>query len=208
MPDYDVSVRTTDLMGLADVHRWTVIKTNRHQSVAEHSFNVMVIAAELCHWLGIPRERVLWWALIHDVPETLTGDVDGWFKRLNPDVKAAIGRAELKMFPWFREELTGVTATTASVVKIADKIEAIQFIRTWGVGGRANAVMHELRRYLLVDIVDAACTTLNLSHEALEAIVRQVLDHSTTEESTIQERAVAAEPGTRGMDRATGPAAT
>jgi len=189
--DYDpLAYRTTDLLGLADVHRWGVIKMNRTQSVAEHSFNVAVIAMELAERLGhddIERD-ILWWSLIHDAPETLSGDIDGKFKRDYPSVSEAVHEAEAMAFPWFVDEAPNKYTVVNAIVKLADKIEAIQFIRTWGVGGRADSVYHELRKIMAMETVPWAARILEMNESELAGYVNRVMNYSTSDVCNIQDR--------------------
>lgn len=181
-----LSDRTADLLCLADVHRWNVVKTVRSQSVAEHSFAVAVIAMEICERLGVyPTATVMWHALTHDMPEVLTGDIDGKFKRDNPEVKAAIVAAEKRAFPDLsRIGDPGVEA----VVKLADKIEGLAWISVWGHGPRADDIKRELHGILYNEVVPAVAIALRQDEPIILAITRQIHNHSVFDSNCIQVR--------------------
>lgn len=185
--------RTADLLALVDVKRWVVIKTSRTQSVAEHSFAVAIIAMELSERLSNGKvgnmAELLWWALVHDVPETLTGDVDGKFKREFPAVRSALVEAEDIAFPWYKITRQHVIPMDCQVlVKMADKIEAIAFITHWGIGPRADEVMRELTVILMGEMVRHAAQYFSLEEGFVRDHVRDLLHHSTTEQHSIQMR--------------------
>lgn len=181
--------RTTDLLGLCDVHRWTVIKTNRNQSVAEHSFSVAVIAMELMDVLPVREhiQGVLVWALCHDAPETLTGDIDGKFKRDFPGVQQAVREAEGVAFPWYKTMAAIIPGNAKLIVKVADYIEAISFIQRWGVGPRADAVGRQLR-VNMVPYVNQLAYILGRPEDEVTKAVMTTLNCSVEESGCIQFR--------------------
>lgn len=78
-----------ELRDLSWVPRWSIIRTNRAQSVAEHSYYVAVYAlsiAQLINWRGsstnASRLELVISALNHDIEECFTGDIPGPMKRL------------------------------------------------------------------------------------------------------------------------------
>lgn len=180
---------TSDLLCLADVHRWNVVKTLRQQSVAEHSFAVAVIAKEICIRLGQVDDAfvsdVLWQSLTHDRPEILTGDIDGKFKRDYPEVKVAVDKAEKQAFG---RGFMVDSPTVSAVVKLADRIEGLSWIITWGRGVRADDVRRELLTIIHSETVPMVAKALNVDEEVIVAITRQILNHSVSESNCIQLR--------------------
>lgn len=203
-PTHDeVGDRTIDMLGLSDVRRWNVVRTLRNQSVSEHAFNVVIIATDLEYRLPIvlpPTEklRMMWWALIHDVPETLTGDIDGKFKRAHPEVRAAVCEAEDIEFPWFAAYSKSVHPHSKAIVKLADRVEALRFIQDWGHGVRADDVYHENEKSLFDEVIPWAASILEVGVEEVEAAVRFTLYHSTSESNSIQLRRHRLTPSTIG----------
>lgn len=96
---------------LSFVPRWCIVKTTRTQSVAEHSFNVAVIAEKLCRIMKVGDEAtgvVVRKALLHDRYEVYTGDIPSPAKH----------QEEEDVNHW----------SNSLVVKLADLIEAYIFI--------------------------------------------------------------------------------
>ena len=194
-----VAEATADLLALSDVKRWTVVKATRGQSVAEHSFNVLVIATELLRRLGLVDNQtyagMFAWAMIHDMPETLTGDINGKFKRDYPAMRAAVVEAEEKAFPRYAGVAAHVPEHIKAIVKVADKVEAIVFIHTWGAGPRAESVNVELRHHLFDDSIPRLAAALvgvpNTGQhmvESLKLMVGDMVRRITSEEHSIQMR--------------------
>lgn len=180
--------RTVDLLALADAHRWTVVKTLRSQSVAEHSYQVAVIAWELAERLDVPIEcypHILTWALAHDAPETFTGDIDGRAKREFPNLKEVVTRVENIKFPWHWEMSMAVSPMVRALVKVADTIEAMTFIKVWGHGERADDVYWELCNKLFK--VDVVALNAVMDRDVRDA-VSFITEQSTHERNSVQFR--------------------
>lgn len=140
----------TDALALTIVPRWTIVRTARLQSVAEHSFAVAIIAEQILrlnehltvHEPGLTplcrRERVLWHALTHDVDESVTGDIPRHAKKLVLRPKREI--PVLVAIPG-----EPLTLAELRVVKLADMMEAYTFIAMNGVGRHAESVAQRLK---------------------------------------------------------------
>lgn len=66
------------------VGRWSTTPAINRQTVADHSFYVVLYTIHLCDHLrvhGEERITALEWAIIHDMPETVTSDIPGPVKR-------------------------------------------------------------------------------------------------------------------------------
>jgi len=114
---------------LADVPRWTIVRTLRRQSVAEHSFNVALIADWLCdqinpHYNPAFKYEVMRAALLHDRKEALSGDVASPAKKFFDD------EALDEHYSDKHERDAEMAQPEAMViVKLADKIEACVFLQ-------------------------------------------------------------------------------
>lgn len=83
---------------LADVIRFSTCHKVHHESVAEHSYFTALYAMFVCDWIAInqttlryiDRGQVLSNALVHDVEESITGDINRLFKHSLPEIKEAI----------------------------------------------------------------------------------------------------------------------
>ena len=77
------------------IFRWSLMRNTRTENICEHSQDVAVLvhALALLHnkrFGGtVNVERCVLYALYHDVPEILTGDLPTPVKYNNPDIKQA-----------------------------------------------------------------------------------------------------------------------
>lgn len=111
---------------LQQVKRWPICVTGKDQSVAEHSYNVALIARCLAMAVGdmATLTAVTEYALIHDADEWWTGDIPSPFKR---ELRAKC--------PPVQPHLDGdlkVPDLIRGIVKLADCLEAIHYIREFG----------------------------------------------------------------------------
>lgn len=111
-----------ELLHLSYVKRWVVAPTHREQSVAEHTFRVMVITRELCKQLGIPTTQT--WEIMsvafgHDGDEVMTGDIPGPIKSKEMGYLQDINKMDV----------------SECIVKVADSIETGTFWLQWGNPG-------------------------------------------------------------------------
>ena len=94
---------------------------------------VAMIAARLAKVMGedINMTQVMAWALIHDLPEVLTGDIATPVKRmLGPDSAATLKNFEARVStPLGWCDTASVPEKVLHIVKIADTIEAIAFLQ-------------------------------------------------------------------------------
>lgn len=132
--------------------RWTIINTSRTQTIAEHSFNVAGISIRLAQamgWNGVmhdsERGHLLSWALGHDIVEVYTGDIPTPFKRALEQNGANMLKAE----GLFMKEYEGMARNAQDtvygmIVKFADLMEAIWFLKDHGIGIHAKKVLSGL----------------------------------------------------------------
>lgn len=136
--------RINDLLNLSTVLHWHSVPTLRKPSVAEHSYRVAVIALEIAQRLNrgvspssvIIESHVMRWALMHDGPETETGDLPHTAKVRLPS--GVWSKLEAELCPWYMDEVLRLHAPERAIVKIADLMELVLFIREWGHGGEAE----------------------------------------------------------------------
>ena len=121
-----------------DVKRWGIVRMHKQQSLAEHSFNVAMIARALAKALGVPDEQITKAALCHDLDEIITGDIPTPFKamarekgmELNEIYQHATGRTLAKVYE--------------NIVKLADILEARWYVQEYGYGTHALVVTQGL----------------------------------------------------------------
>lgn len=108
------------------VKRYPISYVNRDQSVAEHSFCVMLIALDLIE--GIHDEKlyieVMAYAALHDMDEIETGDIPSPFKRkLRRECPAVIPVLDGQ---------PKASDLARLIVKVADLLEALHYIDEFG----------------------------------------------------------------------------
>lgn len=115
-----------DRLRAMQVKRYPISYVNRDQSMAEHSFCVMLIALELIS--DIQDEKlyveVMAYAALHDMDEVETGDIPSPFKRkLRRECPAVIPVLD-------GQPKAGQEARL--IVKVADLLEALYYIDEFG----------------------------------------------------------------------------
>lgn len=136
-------------MRTGHVHRWQIVRTSRDQTLAEHLYLVYTIVYEIVTAISLPIPEAmlaLRWALIHDLPEVVTGDIA-------TPIKAAMKKAvpesdpvhdiEMKLDERYATTLLIIKEQcpiSKDIVKLADLMEACFFLRTEGMGDHAESV--------------------------------------------------------------------
>lgn len=157
---------------LTEVKRWGLVATAREQSVAEHSYRVLLIATACYDYMenGTPhnsydRIAISSFAIVHDILEVLSGDLDSHFKRAlkasyphaYDDVLANMAgnrddAAELR-HTVMAEERAAKGSVVEVIVKVADLLEAVLFLRAYGTNREhaahvCNDIMMRLYDYI------------------------------------------------------------
>lgn len=135
-------------------------KRNEADSVAAHSFTTSLLAYFLAkqlqkEGLKINPDKVLKMGLVHDIGETIVGDVGtfvkgmagGVFKNIEEEgVKALVsGLDSEKEITELVEEYNGRETLEARVVKVADNLDALAQAK--GVPGAADALKYFKKVY-------------------------------------------------------------
>lgn len=124
-----------DIYRAHHVDRWQIVNVSRTQSLAEHSFNVAMLAREIAtrmKMLSIVAD-VVDWALIHDLPEIATGDIASplkvYMRNLGVD---RVDKLESEISAEYRIAKNAVKNTTiADIVKLADLIDGIRYLELY-----------------------------------------------------------------------------
>ena len=119
---------------MAYIPRWVILRRTRQQFLAEHSYFVTVYAkqvAELIKWEGDMGE-LLTYALIHDIEETVTGDIPGPIKRaaFNKD-DAGLAMNNVMLDKFGKDVVMDkhfAPADVRAIVSVADSIEEVCFL--------------------------------------------------------------------------------
>lgn len=111
------------------VKRYHVKRTLRQQSVAEHTFGMMMLLKQV---LEGPGAIAVDWCnlygavLHHDLPELFTGDIPAPIKRAHPQLGPLLESIESELAPLHRTDHEAqLSATELSLIKWADRIELV-----------------------------------------------------------------------------------
>ena len=121
--------------GLKNATRHCYTSGGRHESVAEHSWRLALMA----YWLkddfpGVDMDRVIWMCLIHDLGESFTGDIPTFLKTTADEAEE-----DRLLLAWtaalpepFRTEMTALygemaarETVEAKIWKALDNLEAV-----------------------------------------------------------------------------------
>lgn len=141
------------------VQRWNIVHTVKTQSVAEHSFNVVLIVREMCSKIPtidpLDRKNLMIRALDHDMEEVFTGDLPSTsksFKLPKNRLDGILKLADLIEAEYFLSQYGGHSKHTMSAyIWLGERIsEVLQHSRDmgWlGVAEAARQVRDELNPY-------------------------------------------------------------
>lgn len=132
-----MSLHLRQKLRASHVKRFHIVETTKQQNVSEHSFNVWVFAEAICdvdNFSEHTRRQVTEYALHHDLPEVILGDVPTPSKIL-VDMKRVEMDIEPKSLP--------PNSVVRDIVKLADVMDAVVFLAMYGVGKHAALVREE-----------------------------------------------------------------
>ena len=168
---------------LAFVPRWTIVRTIRKQSVAEHSFYVALWADRIAELMGIHdpefRHALGRYALVHDMAEIYTGDTPSPFK-------SHLNRDEVNIVEWLVSTrlflgiddyfLFVVDHALKQIVKTADFIEALVFLyEEQQMGNKSlDNVVAQIENRLLVAWMDLPWDTNSRAKETWLSVGSQL----------------------------------
>lgn len=150
MPELTLS----ELLRCQHVKRWHIVRVAREQTVAEHQWAVAMIARVIADRLHVEPAHLLEWSLWHDVPEVVIGD-------LPTPMSEAVGHLLEQAEAGVSEKWTSLRVSvppdslTATIVKLADLIEAITFLHIDGIGDYARSVRRRLYSSLQQKVAEA-----------------------------------------------------
>lgn len=147
---HDLRLNMQDIARSGHVTRWRSVRCARNQTLAEHHYLVAMIARELMRRIlgdSLPAETrllVLEYALTHDAPELLMGDLPSPLKRRIAEVAGEadpLARIEREIAPEIAELKAALQGSAlAFIVKLADLMDGCLFIREEGIGRHAALV--------------------------------------------------------------------
>lgn len=143
----------------AHVKRWQIVNTTRNQTVAEHSFLVQLIAVEISRLIkhsnhragpiNIEKEHaIMRWAMWHDMLEVKTGDINTPVKIHLRKVSGGdvVEQIEFSYSAEFEKISKDTSQTVKDIVKLADYMEALNFLSVEGRGDHATVEVPETLR--------------------------------------------------------------
>lgn len=146
-------MKLSDRLRAQYVQRWSTVHLTHRQSLAEHSFNVAMIAMDLSsrifgeHPAGL-LDQIVRYALVHDLDEVITGDIPTPTKqrllRHDPAIRGILeesfGSASIPADP---------ESLTMKIVKLSDLMESAFHVKQHGDGIHARQVAGEVESILL-----------------------------------------------------------
>ncbi|UOF78580.1 putative hydrolases of hd superfamily [Bacteriophage sp.] len=109
------------------VKRYHVKRTHRQQSIAEHTFGMLMLVKQVTEGIGeygMQARCQLYEAILHhDLPELMTGDVPAPIKRVHPELGPLMDSIEQDLYPLYRDYT--LTGEEAALLKWADRMELV-----------------------------------------------------------------------------------
>lgn len=159
-------LKTNDLLRAQYVKRWHIVATIREQSLAEHTFNVIVIARAIAKECDVDDREIIKAAFLHDLDEIVTGDIptatkvrarkNGW--ELNDLYKRVVDR-----------ELTDIEE---KIVKLADIREAVWFLTDNVHTGHGTEVFKYVRHMWNEEMRKLAASNVKWKNELYNAALK------------------------------------
>lgn len=143
------------------VRRWHIVRVARDQTIAEHMYRVALIVGEICDRLGVNQELTHLansWALVHDIVEVVAGDTPTPTKKLvdkTTGMHDTMNLVELSVDDSVYAlyvHLEKFFPLVLKIVKIADLMEAVDFLSVEGMGSHAKEVEALIRRDIDAEI--------------------------------------------------------
>lgn len=109
------------------VKRYHVKRTHRTQTIAEHTFGMLMLVKQVTEGqgeYGLQSRATLYEAILHhDLPELMTGDVPAPIKRVHPELGPLMDSIEQDLYPLYRDYT--LTQEEATLLKWADRMELV-----------------------------------------------------------------------------------
>jgi len=141
-PDLDPSLEV--VIRFQEVKRWHMIDVAPTQNLASHSATVALLAGYIAHtcpgmYFGSSAEMMIQ-GLIHDIGETMTGDIPGHVKHV---LGEGPKKLEHQLTPrWLRGT---EDSNTRHLIKLCDLAEAIRYVKIHGITRAASWAANQLR---------------------------------------------------------------
>lgn len=130
----------TDILGLGEIIRYNNRPKIKNENVAEHTFYVTSTVLKICQMFNLSdkvKHKALEFAVVHDIPELLIGDVPYDTKVNNPLLREAVEKAEVEALknnlPEYYESYCAFLKEEKEetveylVTKLADTVSVLQY---------------------------------------------------------------------------------
>jgi len=111
------------------VKRYHVKRTHRTQTIAEHTFGMLMLVKQVTEGhgdYGLQSRSTIYEAILHhDLPELMTGDIPAPIKRAHPELGPLIDSIERDLYPLYQEFRLDLTQEEAALLKWADRMELV-----------------------------------------------------------------------------------
>lgn len=132
-------MKINDILRASDVKRFHIVRTLHDQSLAEHTFNMTMIARRLCKTAGLDDVNVMKACLAHDLDEVIIGDIP-------TPTKDRVRKEGVDINDLYHE-VTGrnLSDIEVTIIKAADLIETLWFLGQNFSGSHSYQVLSEMR---------------------------------------------------------------
>ncbi len=134
-----------DILDAGRVRRFHTVPSHPHQTVAEHSWGVVMILLYI--YPGATAAAIVH-ALSHDIGERATGDVPAHAKWRNQDLKDALHDVEQKELCRLGFDATGLPLSEQAAVKCADLLDLLLFCRRFPYDRDMRVIALRVESYL------------------------------------------------------------
>jgi hypothetical protein len=177
-------------LNLSHVRRWVIAPMKRDLSVGDHVYRSMVILKYLFEAMyrriNVPDEepvfhQTMLLLLMHDVPESFSGDIPAPFKRVTPELYLRVKEAEDLICPEVKEVVDSTDVLPTRLASLCDLIECYTWYKMFGPDFWPHP-WAENRGYIMRQQVEQATEMISSNYigwEGLPKAVDLLLDHLT-----------------------------
>ncbi len=174
-----------DLARVGHVTRWHSVRVGRQQTLAEHHYLVAMLtnklAKDILNVSDSERLNMVEYAMWHDLPEILLGDLPSPLKRRVAQLCSGgpnpLDILEQQAAPWLfnQKKKLQEKPEQAIIVKLADLIDAIVFIEQEGMGNHSATVAVQLREVFNEKVGEAQKNHSGLPWEKAMALLSELV---------------------------------
>lgn len=169
--------------------RWHMFTASEECSLSSHSFMVAMLAEELVNQVSpdtneVSRYHLMRFCLLHDLDETVLGDwpgpVKSYMREFSPEIKSLFNAMSEQINPQAVNHRKQLSEELLIIVKLADKLDALFFIETFGCDPDQAESVTDLARDIETLITKAAVKFPGLKWGRVENVKRELYGRSTS----------------------------